>query len=293
MNVQFAINAGLFLQFTYDTWQTGDLDGKTVVTTGGAPVIPGLSYKVKKTLYACGLATDINPTRPLDAGYKTIGIIAVNEKDANDVVIAIRGTSTVWEWIQDCKFFPKPFPNVPGAGLAEDGFTDMYQSFSFRAAANQNPFMQDLLAVIPSTAKVMITGHSLGSSLATLLALDVAAHSNLALSLYTLASPRTGDYTFEQLFNHTVPNAYRIVNRLDIVPKTPPPLLYFHVGDESELIPGSEVSPTIFCWHHLSTYLYLLAKSIGQQAAYPLEGDCKQGTSAAPPSLDEAAGEPG
>jgi len=290
MTIQNAINAALFVQFVYDNWGTdalsNNLDGKPVVTTAGAPIIPGKAYSVLKTIYANDLATDFNPNRPILEGYKTIGIVAVNDADPTDVYVAIRGTSTIWEWLQDLNFLMKSFANVSGSGLTEDGFTDMYQSFSFTAGVNQGPaFIQNLAALITKSspkACATIVGHSLGSSLATLLALDLSANTPLTNVLYTLASPRTGDLTFSHLFNHVVPNAYRIANRLDIVPKTPPPLLYWHVGDETELIPGSDLKFDLACEHILTTYLHLLGVLNSTPSLYPLEAKCL--TSAAPGS---------
>lgn len=280
MDVPSAINAGLFVQFIANNWQdaagkNNNLDGKPVLNPAGKPVIPGKNYTVFKTLYACDLATDIHPNRPIDEGWKTIGIIATNDLDATDVFIAIRGTSTIWEWVQDLKFFPKPFSNVPGGGLTDDGFTHMYQSFSFQPLANPGVFIEDLAGSLSSQAKVIITGHSLGAALATLLALDLSAHSKFPLKVYTLASPRVGDHTFKSVFDTTILDCFRVVNRLDIVPKTPPPLLYFHVGDESEAVPTGQVCGTIPCEHHLTTYLNLLATQIGTQASYPIQSDCQ------------------
>lgn len=277
MNAQNAINAGLFVQFVYNTWngtsQATNLDGRPVVTASGAPVIPGKDYKVLKTIYSNDLATDISPQRPTLEGYKTIGIIAQNAAAATDIVIAVRGTEGIWEWLQDAKFLPRPFPNVPGSGLTEDGFTDMYLSFSLQPKGT-GTFMKDVQALLPANASVTIAGHSLGSSLATLLALDMAVNTKFGVTLYTHASPRVGDLSFHNLFNHVVENAYRIANRLDIVPKTPPPLMYFHVGDESELIPPGTMKFDILCEHHMTTYFNMLATQIGQQNAYPIDAAC-------------------
>jgi hypothetical protein len=277
MNVQAAINAGLFVEFVYNNWDSSspatNLDGREVVTSTGAPIIPGKTYKVLKTIYSNDLATIVSPPNLND--FVTIGIIAQNAAEDTDVVFAIRGTEGIWEWLQDLKFLARTFPNVSGSGLTEDGFTDMYLSFSLTPGPSTT-FVKDAVALLPSNAMVTITGHSLGAALATLLALDMGANTNLPIILYTLASPRVGDLVFHNLFNHVVPNAYRIANRLDIVPKTPPPLLYFHVGDETELIPGSSLLFTIPCEHHLTSYLNLLATPIGQQAAYPLDADCLQ-----------------
>jgi hypothetical protein len=286
MNVQAAINAGLFVQFVYNNWnavsQTTDLDGREVVTTAGLPVIPGKTYTVVKTIYSNDLATDINPQRPLLEGFKTIGIVAQNAADPADIFIAVRGTENIWEWIQDFKFLPRPFPNVPGSGLTEDGFTDMYLSFSLTPGPSAT-FMTDIKALLPTNAMVTIAGHSLGSALVTLFAMDLAANSNLPLWVYTLASPRVGDLSFHNLFNHIVPNTFRVANRLDIVPKTPPPLFYFHVGDETELIPSSAMKFDLLCEHHLTSYFNMLGALIGQQALYPIDANCLNTPPAAAP----------
>ena len=285
MNVQAAINAGLFLQFVYDSWnvpsQTTNLDGRSVVTSNGLPVIPGKTYNVLKTIYSNDLATDISPQRPQLEGYKTIGIIAQNAADDTDIFIAVRGTEGIWEWLQDFKFGIRSFPNVPGSGLTEDGFTDMYLSFSLTPSPSST-FMNDVAALLPPNAMVTVTGHSLGAALATLLALDMAVNTKFPIGLYTLASPRVGDLSFHNLFNHIVQNAYRIANRLDIVPKTPPPLLYFHVGDETDLIPSSAMKFDLACEHHLTSYFNMLATLIGQQSLYPIDADCLKQALAAP-----------
>jgi hypothetical protein len=286
VNVQAAINAGLFVQFVYDKWnsvsQTTDLNGQPVLTSAGNPVIPGKSYKVLSTLYANDLATMLKPDRPEFEGYKTIGILAVNEADPSDVYLAVRGTENIWEWLQDFNFLQRPFPNVSGAGLTEDGFTDMYLSFSLTPATGAGSFVKNVVNLLPSNAMVTVTGHSLGAALATLLALDLSVNSSLPVGLYTLASPRVGDLTFSHLFNHVVPNAYRIDNRFDVVPKTPPPLFYFHIGDETELIPSPTMKLELGCEHALSSYLNMLAASINQASAYPIAPDCLKAAPATP-----------
>lgn len=286
MDTQRAINAGLFVQFVACQWNVGgltnNLDGRAVVDTAGNPVIPGSGYTVKKTLYACDIATDINPTRPGTEGWKTMGIVAVNDANPNDVFVAIRGTLTVWEWLQDAKFLPRPFNRVAGGGLAEDGFTDMYYSMSFTPSNCDGNFMQDLAALLPTTATVTVAGHSLGAAVATLLAFDLAANTKFIPTLITLASPRVGDLTFMQVFNHIVPNAYRVANRLDVVPKVPPPLMYFHVGDETELIPGSDLKFDLGCEHHLTSYFNMLGALVGQKPKYSIQADCLNGTPGLP-----------
>lgn len=294
MNVQFAIDAGLFVQFVATNWQNADgsnhnLDGLPVLSPQGQPVVAGKNYTVAKTIYACDLATDLHPNRPEDEGYKTMAIVAANDADPNDVFVAIRGTLTVWEWIQDAKFFFKPFSNVTGSGLTEDGFTDMYQSFSFQPAPSAGSFIQNLIQMLPAAANVTLTGHSLGGALITLLALDLSAHSRFPITVYTLASPRLGDLTFSRLFDSTVPNCFRVANRLDAVPKVPPPLLFFHVGDEFELVPGPDLKFDLGCEHHLTSYFNMLSKLIGTQAGYPIQPDCLKPATSLPPDPGASA----
>lgn len=331
MNIQAAIDAARVVQFIANNWKSGgdrtDMNGKDVLDPENEPVITGKSYKVLKTIYANDLATDINGDRPTVEGMKTMGIVAVNSADPGDIFVAIRGTLTVWEWMQDCRFLLRPFSNVSGGGLTEDGFTSMYDSFTFDTQApaggggsdgsKPSPFMSQLLALIPKTpgtaataatattpakpatpdsfsptTHVTVTGHSLGAGLATLLALDLASHSLVPNTCITLASPRVGDLTFSHVFNHVVPNAYRVVNRLDVVPKVPPALMYFHVGDETELVPSkeSQLKFDIGCEHHLTTYLHLLGMGIGTAAQYPLQANCMAGAPSLPGMTDPSAG---
>ena len=271
MNIQLAIDAGLAVQFVYDSCKPANF---RLDLTGNAVPISGRQYVVTNTLYANDLATGISPGLQ---DYVTIGIIAVNTADPLDIYVAIRGTDSVWEWIQDCRFLPKPFPRVPGGGYTEDGFTDMYLSMSMSPSPHAGDFVADIYALCPAKAKITVAGHSLGAALATLLAMDMAAHApeqdSSGIALFTLASPRVGDLSFMQLFNHIVANAYRIENRLDIVPKTPPPLLYFHVGDETELIPSKQMKFDIVCEHHLPNYLNMLASTINLPG-YPIAAEC-------------------
>ena len=75
---------------------------------------------------------------------------------------------------------------------------------------------------------VYFTGHSLGGALATISALHVAKDvfkqdesSPKRVSLYTFASPRTGDVRFATTC-HKLLSAYRIANSGDLVPVVPP-----------------------------------------------------------------------
>jgi hypothetical protein len=140
------------------------------------------------------------------------------------------------------------------------------------------------LATLPFKSAVnslTVCGHSLGGALATLLALDVAANTPFTdPTVYTYASPRTGDPLFVSTYNQVVPHTFRIANRLDLVPKLPLPPLYEHVLRGYELNPIKfGIPPTILvksdipCEHYLSSYLHLLSQRAGGPVL-PLASPC-------------------
>ena len=237
-----------------------------------------LRYTVLGTLYANDLATDNSGA----ASCLPVSIGCIAQSEAGDVVIAIRGTYGIHEWLHDLHYGAVPCPFLPEAGLTEDGFTQMYQSLRL-SPDPESPSLRDAfvaLALPQPQRSLTICGHSLGAALATLLALDLVANTpHTDLALYTYASPRTGDTHFAATFNRMVPNTVRIANRLDLVTETPPLLLchhapYEHVESSTVLIPGKEVGHHVVCMHHLVTYLYLMGVEAGVQKVHPLLPDC-------------------
>jgi hypothetical protein len=277
LDVVKAIEFGQLVNATYAT-PPSDLKNAAGQTLSAG----GIDYVVITTVYANDLATDMNPSRADDE--VSIGLICqVNQ--SGDVVIAIRGTEGILEWIHDAEFDQVPCPFLAGAGHTEDGFTAMYESLRTGAEPDSPTVVNALgqLAFPHPVSSVTICGHSLGGALATLLALDVAANTVFTEpAVYSYASPRTGDSLFASTFDQVVSNSYRIANRLDIVPALPPPLDYEHVLNPDELIPirltplppKILVKSTVACEHSLATYLYLLSLQSGG-SVLPLEAACK------------------
>jgi hypothetical protein len=246
------------------------------VTFGGTTT----DYVVITTIYANDLATDMNPGR--GASRVSIGLVLQNSA-TGDAVIAIRGTEGILEWAQDARFLLVPCPFLVGAGQTEDGFTSVYSSFTTSLAAGSPSLTKSLatLAWMSSPRSLTICGHSLGGALATLLALDVAANTTYSTpTVCTYASPRTGDSSFANTYDHVVQRTTRIANRMDLVPKLPLPPLYDHVSGLFDLNPvvfgippEILVKPDIPCEHKLSTYLFLLTKLAGG-VVLPLDPGC-------------------
>jgi len=264
-----AVNAA----YAVDTADTTNHAGEIVQ-------LGAVNYQVVTSIFANDLATDMNPDR--GKARVSIGLI-LQAATAGDVVIAVRGTEGIQEWIHDAQFLMVPCPFMASAGHTEDGFTAMYLSMTTDSAPGSQPVVKALpgLAFARPVTSLTICGHSLGGALVTLLALDVAANTSFKNpTVYTYASPRTGGPHFADTYNHVVPNTTRIAGRLDLVPKLPLPPLYEHVLGLSELNsvqlgipPKILVRPDLVCLHILTSYLYLLSLQAGGPIL-PLQPQC-------------------
>ena len=238
------------------------------------------NYQVVTSIFANDLATDMNPER--GKARVSIGLV-LQAAAAGDVVIAVRGTEGIQEWVHDAEFLLEKCPFLAGAGHTEDGFTAMYLSMT-TAPDPISPSLTRWLSAPkfprPVTS-LTICGHSLGAALATLLALDVAVNTPYKNPVvYTYASPRTGGPLFASTYNQAVPNTFRIAGRLDLVPKLPLPPLYEHVNTLYELNsvqlgipPKILIKPELACLHVLASYLFLLSRLAGG-TILPLQPAC-------------------
>jgi predicted lipase len=261
MDIQKALKLGQFVTAAYNP-----------LTTNPATYPVPLGYQQVQAIYGNDLATDINAVKDI----VPFGFIARSPAPANDFVVAIRGTESIWEWVQDARFNKIPCPFASGAGETEDGFSDVYMSLSTSAAAGPRVVetLRTLLAANPG-ATLNITGHSLGAALATLLALDVAENNNLAPSVITFASPLVGDPQFARTYDVEVPDTWRIANLVDAVTKLPPALWdYDHVDQLFQVNSLFKAKFNPVCCHILTTYMFLLSQLAGT-GPFPLDPACK------------------
>jgi pimeloyl-ACP methyl ester carboxylesterase len=261
MDVQRALNLG---QFVYAA--------ENPSANPFAYNIP-FGYQLVNTIYGNDLATDINPVKDI----VPFGFVAKAPAPANDLVVAIRGTASIWEWIQDARYNKVTCPFAQGAGQTEDGFTDVYMSMVVAADGTLPRLVDVLKALLTATPGVTltVTGHSLGASLATLLALDVKENAGVAASVVTFASPLVGDSQFTLTYNTEVPDTWRIANTVDLIPKLPP--VFWGYDEVNQLFPVNsfgKVKLVPACAHHLTTYLYLLSQ-LGPGGNFPIDADCR------------------
>ncbi|MDN5286413.1 MAG: hypothetical protein JWR38_2687 [Mucilaginibacter sp.] len=198
------------------------------------------------------------------------GFIAIDLSNPSSIVIAIRGTMGLKEWWDDLHLYSVPCPFAPNSGRVVAGFLDLYNSLKVSVPGAPDNAISLSETVYPGLKSVFnldnytqitLAGHSLGASLVTLYGLHLAATSSKrVVSIYTYASPCTGDQDFINYYNTIISESYRIYNEPDLVPKALLWLGYAQVPAAFEvnslLDPG--IIKSIGCFHALNTYLYLL-----------------------------------
>ncbi len=133
--------------------------------------------------------------------------------------ISFRGTSNIENWIDNIQFSHTCYKNNI---CIEKGFDNLYEKlkkyiFNY---LNNNKIINN---------NILITGHSLGSSLATLLTYDLLKNKySYNISLVTFGSPRVGNFDFvKDMMKYNFTN-YRITHYYDIVPHLPQYNLNYH-----------------------------------------------------------------
>ncbi|KAK4347199.1 hypothetical protein RND71_033538 [Anisodus tanguticus] len=220
-----------------------------------------------------------------------------------DIVVAWRGTIQTLEWVNDLEFLLIPGPKVFGDGgllplfqpLVHHGFFNVYTSESSRSKFNQTSARDQVLGEVKKLVEeykdeevsITVTGHSLGASLATLNAVDIAFNGinksstgkEFPVTAFVFASPKVGDLNFVNTFNKLKHlHILRIHNLLDIVPKYPP-IGYFDVGQEiiidTTKSPYLKLPGDILTWHNLECYLHGIAgtQGVGLLVDFKLEVD--------------------
>jgi len=225
------------------------------------------------------------------------GFIAHSNENPNQAVLAIRGTEGGVEWWDDSNSMGLAPFRVPNCGYVGLGFARIYDtleiierpvaatglaaaapqslrevgSFSAQVAAHLSHRAQ-LSVSTQGTApasSIVVTGHSLGSALATYYAAENALVDKVQNpALCTFASPKVGDQTFVGVFNRLGLTSWRVVNKQDIVPHLPP-LLSHHVDTEQLYDSDNIVQPGFGCWHALTTYLHLIDPSLPLNGCVP------------------------
>lgn len=157
-------------------------------------------------------------------------LVGVNHDD-NSLFVSFRGSETILNWIDNVQV-RKITPYDDKSVQVSKGF--------FKAYSYLKSDIFDKLEAMKNkynTNNLMITGHSLGAAIGTLLAYDILT-TNKSLgydirNLITFGSPRVGNDKFVESFENYALTHYRITHYYDMVPHLPQEFLnYLHVPSE-------------------------------------------------------------
>jgi hypothetical protein len=267
-----------------------------------------------EAVYSMYYAQQSNPTPPpqsdFPAGFRLLawvqmndftlvetspqfyGVIAQSVTDPTKFVLALRGTESPLEWLDNFTSIIKVPFGVQGCGSVSYGFNRIYDtmqiveaappgagltsraagslrvagSFSKQTAAlvrKHAPAQELTAAAALQLNSIDVTAHSLGGALATLYVLENAKDDKIPNQvLYTFASPMVGDATFAGAFDALGLTSWPIVNKPDLVPKVPGEILgYQHIGVEQAYDSTGIAQANPSCWHAMATYLALIDRT--------------------------------
>jgi hypothetical protein len=236
--------------------QTYALGGTTISSTllGALPKLPNVASYQQVASFTASEALGIGASTSSEFTTVLLGVALQAVDGSNNPlfnVIALRGTQTYQEWINDLTAIPRSFALVSGAGSVHAGFYGLYTTgtdgtmpTSSAPRVSSSPAGQIYAAVTASSwassAPLYVTGHSLGAALATLCAMDVASNASQSFSSLTMmnfAPPNVSagildqgkalqfdimdPNTFVASYQAAVPNSFSVVNAADLVPILP------------------------------------------------------------------------
>jgi len=232
---------------------------------------------------------------------KFYGIVVHEIANPDNRIIAIRGTEGILEWVDDAaSIVMVPFRQVPSAGRVAFGFDNIYstmkvvpvphvalgqaaaegaepeltgsfgdqlEQLALRREAERGVAHQFAEGRTRRVRPTIVTGHSLGSALATLFSLENSVKQKFDITVVsTLASPKVGNMEFKHIFDGLPFTSWRIVNIHDVVTMIPPTIPFIldfeHVADAYPFDSTLFAKKNLGCYHSIDTYLHWLDNSV-------------------------------
>ncbi|CEF69683.1 Lipase, class 3 family-containing protein [Strongyloides ratti] len=159
-----------------------------------------------------------NETAICDKGNNVCTYYSVISNENKEITIVFRGTKTTDQLIRE-----GIATLIDGKDFFNIGLVNRYFFQAHNVLWNSiNEIFQDNKY---KDYKVYVTGHSLGGALAALCAIRIQLENirnSSDIFLYTFGEPRVGSASFAFKFDELIPNSWRIVHALDVVPHLPP-----------------------------------------------------------------------
>jgi triacylglycerol lipase len=216
-----------------------------------------------------------------DGEEERYGLIYQWSARSDIYLFAFRGTSSVYDMVLDLESGEtttfRPYSNAnnfPSNISVGDGFYKIYATKSHTMPASMQTQLFAAIKNLPTPAnEIVVTGHSLGCTMASLFTLDIAVSlPNIAIANINFASPRVGTANWQNVYNETYNlqnKTIRIRNSYDLVPKLPPKKWPFDFKDIGEVFPVSfglknyhiDFPAIILAWHALENYRYVVNRA--------------------------------
>jgi triacylglycerol lipase len=158
-------------------------------------------------------------------------MFVAKHRDANRFAISIRGTVPKFSLALLVDLFedldvnhpqPWPYPLTAGAVVA-GGTVDGLNCLTAMTSGGLS-LLDYIEAQVPAGSEILITGHSLGGALTTVLApwlqyqLSQAGKA-VAITPYTFAAPTAGNQAFADFYTNLFSRSFRYYNDIDVIPK--------------------------------------------------------------------------
>lgn len=148
------------------------------------------------------------------AGYMT--------KEGRAIIVFLKGTNSLADVFEDVKFTTTPFHMSDATyGRVHEGFYNEFINLKMYLLRNG----------LNTCSKIILTGHSMGAAVVTLMGLYCAVVFRKPVEVYTFGSPKVGDADFVHAFDTFVSKSDRYLHKEDPIPRLPTTccLQYHHV----------------------------------------------------------------
>lgn len=157
----------------------------------------------------------------------TFGVIWVSQ---NTIWIAFRGTgNNLQEWINNFKITQLSYYNNKNnlelpSFMVQNKDLKIHEGFFIMYDEMINPILETIKTYYKEGMQIVVTGHSLGAAVSTILGAELKSVGYDNVTVYTFASPRVGNEELTNYIHQIKLPLFRIVNTEDIVPQIPLPV---------------------------------------------------------------------
>ena len=164
-------------------------------------------------------------------------LLKVNEeKNEKTITIVFRGSQELGDWMTN---FRAKDENFYGRGYVHQGFRHASNLF-LKTVRQKGELSQHLPEILEHHTKIILAGHSLGGTMATLIGCHLLERGikKENLEVYTFGTPPIGNKNFCDYYQDKL-HLHRLVNENDVVARLDMLFRFKHIG-EAILLPSNQ-----------------------------------------------------